>query len=390
MAVFGTRRARRQLPTKSRRGADMRVGIVYDRKHGGLPKLLLSLSSVLSRQGDCVLVCAPLRYHLGWAQEAMSYGVKTFEMYSHRILNQSRTTQKALSRFDPDIVVSAHRGCDVRTSQLCRMLEVPHVITVHGNPSSQIDMQEPSIHFLTARNYLWRRALARSSYVVCVSEWVAAGLMTGFGVEESKVRVIHNGIRVDKYAATKPKHLSGSMDGLRVLAVGRLSREKNPNLMVDLITKMRSQGIEVSGVWIGDGPLREEMVDYAQRCAVGKYVEFPGNVERPLPFYRDADFLVHFRVDEGFGLVLAEAQAAGLPILAFRAGAVPEVVENGTVGLLSDEGDVDGMVGHIKDLLGDPPRYNRMSEEGIKSARVRFSAERMGNDYQSVLRTLAR
>ena len=361
----------------------MRICLLYDRKHGGLPKVLLMVASALSRKGDRVLVCGPMIHHEEWKREAMDRGVEVFEMNSHRIFGHSGSTKRAVIDFGPDIVVSAHRGCDVRTFHLCRNLRLPHAIVFQGNPISTIDVQYSGIPGLAVRNYLWKRAISHCSLAICCSKWVASGLKTGFGVPERKIQVIYNGIPLEEFEVSEPKRLSEVVERKRILAVGRLSREKNPHLLVDLIAELQAQGIELEGTWLGDGPLRDEVNRYANRCCVGDLVRYQGNVVSPQSFYHESDFFAHFRVDEAFGLVLAEAQAAGLPIIAFRAGAVPEVAEHGKVGLLSEEGDVSGMATHIKSLLADPGLYLRMSEQGIRSARATFSAEEMGKQYRA-------
>ena len=86
---------------------------------------------------------------------------------------------------------------------------------------------------------------------------------------------------------------------------------------------------------------------------------------------------VHSSRWEGFGIVLLEAMLAGLPVVATRVSAVPEVVVEGETGLLVEAGDATGMAVAIGALLADPPRAAAFGRAGLRRAREEFSVARM-------------
>jgi glycosyltransferase involved in cell wall biosynthesis len=90
-----------------------------------------------------------------------------------------------------------------------------------------------------------------------------------------------------------------------------------------------------------------------------------------------ADVFVHTSRWEGFGIVLLEAMLAGLPIVATRVSAVPEVVADGVTGILVGPGDHPGVAEAVAQLLADKTRARTLGEAGRERARTEFSVERM-------------
>ena len=93
---------------------------------------------------------------------------------------------------------------------------------------------------------------------------------------------------------------------------------------------------------------------------------------------------------QGFGLVLLEAMLAGLPVVATRASAIPEIVVDGETGLLADPGDAAGVAAALDALLADPTRRRALGEAGRRRAREEFSVSRMTDRtlavYERILR----
>ena len=96
---------------------------------------------------------------------------------------------------------------------------------------------------------------------------------------------------------------------------------------------------------------------------------------------------------EGFGMVFAEAQAMGTPVVSFQHGGIPEVVHHGRTGLLAPEGDSNILANHIETLLDDDEFWTRCSQEGMAWVRTRFDLKmqikQLEQLYASVCRATA-
>jgi len=127
------------------------------------------------------------------------------------------------------------------------------------------------------------------------------------------------------------------LGGLRVLQLGRLEARKRPQVAIDALAVARGQGVEASLVVAGEGPIAQELVAHARAVGVGDAVAFLGRVSEPQKWqlYDAADVLMFASTLEGFGLVVAEAQSRGVPVIAAAGSATAEAFEPDRSGLLA-------------------------------------------------------
>ncbi len=366
----------------------MRVALIYDREEGGLPVSTVTVAVSLARLGHSALLCgppAPLPESLT-QQLLQSKNIATFSMTGKKgVADFPGSLRKTVADFRADVIVTGHRGCDVRGSRLAQKLGLPHICVVGGNPSAE-DMQSAGIPFLRLRNRAWQRALKEASRVVTVSEWTRRRAMETFPtLPPGKVEVVLNAV-VPALADSCCESLDEKPHvPVRILAVGRLHHIKKPLLLPVLISQLKVSGLPAEARWVGSGEKEQALKEKVRECGVSEMVEIVSDTARIAHHYRWADLLVHFCTDEGFGLVLAEAQAAGLPVVAFNAGAVPEVVENDKTGLLMEACDIPAMSRSIVRLVSEKNGYLRISSAARKRANSLFSIERIGIEYERVL-----
>jgi glycosyltransferase involved in cell wall biosynthesis len=99
-------------------------------------------------------------------------------------------------------------------------------------------------------------------------------------------------------------------------------------------------------------------------------------VSDPLSLLQASDIFLLATVGEAFGLVLAEAMACGVPVVGSRAGAIPEVVEDGETGLLVTPRSAEAMADAIEILARDEPKRSRMGQAAIESVHNNFTLEK--------------
>lgn len=213
---------------------------------------------------------------------------------------------------------------------------------------------------------------ARADAVVAVSEH-ARGQLVEAGVAPGRIHVVPDGVERPPGTAGRPEAWPED-PGLRLLSLGRLEPRKRPQLALDALARLRREGVEASLVVAGDGPLGPELRTRARAQGIGDRVRFTGAVpdSEKWRLYDSADALVFGSSLEGFGLVVAEAQSRGVPVVAVSGTATAEALEPGASGFLvaPEAGAVAAALGR----LADPRLRTAMS------ARARAFAERFDWD----------
>ena len=203
--------------------------------------------------------------------------------------------------------------------------------------------------------------------IVAVSEQERrAGLEARIG-RASTYAVVPNGIDLDRFSAD-PDPVPG-----RVLMVGRLASPKRHDLAVEALALVPEAELHL----VGDGPLASSVDSLARSLGVEARVHALGPRDDVPELLSHAACALLLSDYEGWPLVLMEAMAAGVPVVASAVGGVPELVEHGRTGLLVEPGRAEPVAAALAELLSDPERARRMGEEGRRVARERLSRETM-------------
>jgi phosphatidylinositol alpha-1,6-mannosyltransferase len=250
-----------------------------------------------------------------------------------------------------------------------RRKRVPLVISLHGSDISLAERYAPF-------RYAARRAFDGARAISAPSDHLRSRA-EALGVDPGKVETIRWGIDTRTFAprpadpALRQRLLGGDKsDALLFAAVGRLVECKGFEYLIEAAARV--PGIRVA--IIGDGELRPELERKAHALAAP--VTFVG----ALPHDLVADALVAadavvvpFVVDragrvDGFGMTVLEALAAGRPLLATRVGSIPELVTDGSNGLLVPEKDVHALAAAMERLKREPQERQRLADEGRRTA----------------------
>jgi len=205
-----------------------------------------------------------------------------------------------------------------------------------------------------------RRGALSAQRVICVSGYTGADVVRRYGVDEARVRIIPNAPSLPIGDEPVPD------DGPYLLAVGDLRPKKNLLRLVEAFRQLRTEGLEHRLVLAGvDSGAQAERVHAA---AGGEPVQLTGYLSdaRLDALMRGADALVHPSLYEGFGLVLVEAMARGVPVVAARATALPET--GGDAAEYFDPLDAGDMASAIRNVVGDRERHDELKRLGIARA----------------------
>jgi glycosyltransferase involved in cell wall biosynthesis len=205
---------------------------------------------------------------------------------------------------------------------------------------------------------------------------IAGGLAPYFRRgRRARVAQIADGIVIGPPA----RRAGGFQSPLRLCVIGGIDRRKGQDVAVAALALLREQGLEATLVLVGreiDSAFADAVRDDVARLGLGQAVEFVGEVADAGPQLARADIVVAPSRGEWTPLVLMEALAAGVPVVASRVGGVADVVHDRESGLLVASEDPSALAAAIAELAADPPSALAMAERGRRHVERDFKIER--------------
>lgn len=267
--------------------------------------------------------------------------------------------------------------------------QIPIVVTAHGFDATWAG-RPPA----TLKPHRWlhgtlRRKLLRSPIsLIAVSDFIRRALIKE-GADPSRITVHYTGVDTDLFRPPAHPDRSG------ILFVGRLVQKKGVLDLLSSAALLRQRGIEPEIRIIGEGPERLQAERYAARLRLR--VRFVGEQPRDVvirEMQRAAVLCNPSRAGkdddrEGFGMVLAEAQASGLPVVATRSGGMTEAVDEGSTGILVAEGDTEALAVSLERLLTDVSLHARMASAARTWVVERFDLRKQNELLQQIYQRAA-
>ena len=194
-----------------------------------------------------------------------------------------------------------------------------------------------------------------------------------------KLRVIHSGIDT---AFFRPREGARPAGPFRILCVGTLHEVKGQTYLVEACRRLVQAGIDLRVELVGEGPDRDPLMTQIAESGLAERVTLLGPRSRGevADLLRDADVLVTPSVPtregkrEGIPVVLMEAMATGLPVVASRISGIPELVADGRDGLLVPPRDPAALTDALRRLHDDPALRERLGAQGRETVQAEFDA----------------
>lgn len=169
-----------------------------------------------------------------------------------------------------------------------------------------------------------------------------------------------------------------------VVFVGRLSPEKNVDILLHAIALLRERGSNPSVILAGDGPERARLESLRATLRLTDNVHFIGAISDVPALLNSAGILVLPSRSEGISLALLEAMACGVPVLATRVGGSVEVIEDGVSGSLVASDDPEALADAVDRLLSDPAHARALAAAGRDRVERHFNVRDMVRRYESL------
>lgn len=211
-----------------------------------------------------------------------------------------------------------------------------------------------------------------------------ADILEADGVTRDRVAIVHDGVNVgliDKLDAVDARATFWLPHGAPIVGnVAALAPHKGQRHLVAAAARVVRELPDARFLIVGEGELHETLEKQIKSLALERHVFLTGFRPDALGLVKSLDLFAMSSVTEGLGSAVLEAMACRRPVVATRAGGLPEVVVDGETGLLVPPHDEDAMARAILDLLRDPARRAAMGAAGYARVAAEFSIEKMVSD----------
>lgn len=343
--------------------------------YGGAFQVLHLLRGLAARDHENLLAC-PRGCALAEAAAPVA-GVHGLPMHGDADLLMVLRLRRLIRDTRPDLVhLHSRIGADVMGGIAARLTGVPVIHT------RRVDNPEP--RWLVALKYRLH------DRVIAISEGIGRVLLAE-GLPAEKLRIVRSAVDHAAYArpcarAAIAARLDVPADALLIGVVAQLIPRKGHAFLLDALPPLVAAYPQLRVIFFGQGPLAETLNERIAATGWSGRVQLAGFREDLSEILPCLDLLVHPALMEGLGVSLLQAASAGVPIIASRAGGIPEAVRDGENGLLVPPGDVTALRESIGTLLADPERRRALGAGGQALMAREFSIDAMVEGNLAVYR----
>ncbi len=351
---------------------------------GGIGKMRVHLTRELVRRGATVdLVLGKVE---GPYISTVDPGVRVHDLGTSHALFCLPRLVGYLRRERPEALVAEKLRVNLAALRGRKLARVDARIytSVHGVVSHKLDKENLSPAKRRSKYAAIRRCYPKNHGFIPVSKSIARDLVERFNVPEQKVRVVYNPVvtpeLIERSRAEADHPWLKEKDAPIILGVGRLTTQKDFPTLIRAFTRLRRTR-KARLIVLGEGEERPLLESLAAESGFREDISLPGFVSNPSAFMAQSDLFVLSSAWEGFGNVLVEALAAGLPVVAADCPGGPrEILRDGRIGPLVPVGEPDALSRAMHQTLDNP-----LDRGLLKKASERFTAAACADGYLEAL-----
>ena len=346
---------------------------------GGITSYLLTLSKQLIKQGHRIYLMSSGGNMVHEFEDIggshIFLNIRTKSILSPKLPGAAMRVRREIREKKIDIIHAHTRVTQFLSAAAGRMTGVPCVTTCHG--------------FFRARWF--RKAVPFwGQKVIAISHQVASHLEKDFGLTSERIRVVQNGIDLDQFKPaeeawrTAKREEFGCRGRMTAGIIARLSDVKGHSVLIDAVSRLRADIPDIKLLIVGEGKQEGRLKEQVRSLGLQEYVEFFPVLNHTAEFLRVFDCFVLPSLQEGLGLSVMEAQAAGLAVIASNVGGIPSLIKDGETGLLVEPGNSRQLSEALKRVLTDKGLACRLGREARQKAVREYGADKMAEKILNV------
>lgn len=347
---------------------------------GGIGIYCISLAKALKERGHDVRIASKGGALLN---ELENYGIRHIEINIRTkselspLLWKSRfILERIFKQWQPDIIHAQTRVAQVLAWMIFKKTGISYISTCHG---------------------FFRPRLSRKLFgfwgkkVIAISDAVREHLVNDLKVKKDKVVLINNGIDIKKFGipvSDKEKNAYKSRIGIKpgpvVGVIARLSPVKGHRFLLSAVKELLKQYPNLQLLIVGDGPSKKEIIELTMKLGIGNCTFIEESAIDTRLSLSVMDVFVLPSVQEGLGLSLLEAMAAGVPVVGSNVGGVYSLIKDAHTGLLVAPQDSEALAAAISRLLSGRKNAMEMAARAKDFVKEKFSLDEMAKNVEAI------
>ena len=300
---------------------------------------------------------------------------------------------KVIRHQKPDLILSIDTHCNLLSALVGKVLyrNTKVVATLHNNITKVAERKTPSL--IGILRFIGKHALGNVDAIVSPSNGVARDLKNFF-LLKNRVKVIYYGLNSSEVKKKKSERIPNQYKNIfnngkvKIISIGRFEEQKDFATLIKAFRKITTELKNTQLILIGDGENRKFHEELVKKLKIEQSVHFLGWQENVYPYLMSSGVFIMSSHYEGFGYVLIEAMACGLPIVSTDTPFGPgEVLDKGKYGILVPIGDIDKMEKVINNILTDRVEHKKYSLLSRKRSKF-YDEGKMLKQYKKLIRDL--
>ncbi len=365
------------------------IQVIADSSLGGGARHVLGLISNIDKEKFEVLLIAPRGWLTTEATKIKDLRLKIVEFKSKWDIGSLTKLKKDIAELrksgDPfaPIIIHAHGP---RAGSFCRFALRPgekFVYTEH--------IWSESYQLKNPINSLLQKAGLRGIYhkaglIIAVSKSVKKFITERLKIKDDKIVVISNAVEIgDGFQGNNHQ-----IDKLMVGSIGNLNKQKGQTFLIRAFARVAASLPKARLEIIGDGPEKQKLLDLIKELDLESRVQLLGKIEKPKRYLDKWDLFVLPSLSETFGLVILEAFASRVPVVATRVGGIPELIIDDKTGYLVPPADSEKLAKAISYLLAEKKKRESLASEAYKTLKDKFDWSKVileiEREYQEIIK----
>jgi len=350
------------------------VGVIHQLTMGGAERMMVNILNHFAKEEKEVHLI--IFKNIGSLKELLNPAIIIHDLDASSVKQSLSKCLKELYRLKPHTVFSGIGHVNIALAPFIPIMKIllPNTRWV-SRETNIVSMQNKKSKYPKLFDWLYRNVYKNYDAIVAQSNDMRDDLVFYYPSASKKAVVINNPIDIERVAS-----LSNAFEfkKINLVNIGILRQTKRHDLMLKTLEKLP---LNYTLHLVGDGDEEEKLKALAVELGITDRVTFEGHKTNPYPYMKKADLFILTSEHEGFPNVLLEANALGLPVVAFACpGGITEIVQNGRNGFHVTNGNIDEMVTTIEKAS----KYKFDKEEIVTATRERYAHNVILEKYRKV------